>query len=219
MNRVRDSRVLRSCFRFRRFRFVSFGVCRRRQTREDPSAETGSSLRPYLRRGPRFRKAGPKSEGLTPKPIGLSRNSNRTAIMTAIRYSGDLPAVRRAPRARTAEAKTRTANDIDVSGTVASTVTNHNQCAGPGAEKGRALGPPRMKRDGTERADGTVADDHVTCEGDATHHHPTRPLRHAPNTHTVTSWRLIMIHVVTSPNDMLLAQDSTAHIKNACLIT
>ena len=103
---------------------------------------------------------------------------------------------------------------------MASTVTNHNQCAGPGAEKGRALGPPRMKRDGTEGGwDLGVADDRVTCEGDATHHHPTRPLRHAPNTHTVTSWRLIMIHVVTSPNDMLLAQDSTAHIKNACLIT
>ena len=158
MNRVRDSRVLRSCFRFRRFRFVSFGVCRRRHGPE--KTRVPRLDRPFVRtfrRGPRFRKAGPKSEGLTPKPIGLSRNSNRTAIMTAIRYSGDLPAVRRGSRSprRTAEAKTRTANDIDVSGTVASTVTNHNQCAGPGAEKGRALGPPRMKRDPERKADGS----------------------------------------------------------------
>ena len=64
-----------------------------------------------LGEGPDFKSWPKKRRSSAYKPIGLSRNSNRTAIMTAIRYSGDLPAVRRGSRSprRTAEAKTRTA--------------------------------------------------------------------------------------------------------------
>ena len=92
MNRERDSRVLRAVLRYCYwFRFVSFGVCER----ADASTQTRDRIVPSsvpLGEGPDFKSWPKKRRSNAYKPIGLSRNSNRTAI----RYSGDLPPTRRA---------------------------------------------------------------------------------------------------------------------------
>jgi len=63
----------------------------------DASPQTRDRIVPSsvpLGEGPDFKSWPKKRRSNAYKPIGLSRNSNRTAI----RYSGDLPAVRRASR-------------------------------------------------------------------------------------------------------------------------
>ena len=138
----------------------------------DARPETGSSLRPYRtlidRRGPRFRKAGPKSEGLTPKPIGLSRNSPtepRYDIRATYPPCVALPAPHGGARPAGRRRKL-TANDIDVSGRW----RQRSRISALGRVRGkvRALGGSAAQpHETTERkADGSCG---RPCEGDATH--------------------------------------------------